>query len=600
MTGNLLYYGDNLFVLREHIADESVDLVYLDPPFQSNQTYNILFREQDGTRAAAQIKAFTDTWEWNVDAEASHLAVVEAGGQVSQAMQAFRTFLGTNDLMAYLAMMAPRLIELHRVMKSTASIYLHCDPTASHYLKVLMDAVFGAKRFRSEIVWKRSSAHNDTKQGRAMHGHIHDVILFYTKGDEWTWNPVYTPYTEEYLASEYRHVDESGRHYKETDPTGAKPGGDTEFEWRVKRRVLAKKGAKKERWVPDLDEEYKKPKAGWEYKPVPPYNGRYWAYSKKNLVDFWNAGEMIHRETGMPRIVQYADKMPGISLQDLWTDIPPESGDADLGYPTQKPEALLDRIILASSNEGDTVLDPFCGCGTAVASAQRLGRRWVGIDITHLAITLIRNRLRDAFGPQVEKTYEVIGEPTDLSGAAALAQHDRFQFQWWALHLVHARPVPKDQKKGADRGIDGRLYFHDDVESGRTKQVILSVKSGHPKVSEVRDLIGVLNREKAAIGVYITLEPPTGPMRTEAAQAGFYESPGWNKRYPRLQILTIEELLEGKGIDMPPQQQTSQTFKKAPKAKSGKAGPQQRTFDMPGANSDAGEPEEGKAAAEEE
>jgi hypothetical protein len=237
-----------------------------------------------------------------------------------------------------------------------------------------------------------------------------------------------------------------------------------------------------------------------------------------------------------------------------------------LGYPTQKPEALLERIITASSDEGDVVLDPFCGCGTTVAAAQRLRRRWIGIDITHLAITLIRHRLRDAFGGQV--AYQVIGEPVSLPDAKTLADQDPYQFQWWALGLVGARPV--EQKKGADQGIDGRLYFHDEGESGKTKQVVLSVKAGQTNVAHLRDLRGVVEREKAEIGVLITMQEPTQPMRTEGAGGGFYHSPGWNKDYPRLQILTVAELLEGKGVDMPPLHgvaEVNTTFKKAPKAR---------------------------------
>lgn len=377
----------------------------------------------------------------------------------------------------------------------------------------------------------------------------------------------YVPYDPEYLESEYRHVDPNGRRYKETDLTAAKPGGDTEYEWRVKRIA-----SQKERWQADIEDEHKSPKPGMQYAGVRPYQGRFWAYSKTNMAQFWKEGKLIHRETGMPRLMQFAEEMPGVSLQDLWTDIPPELGSNDLGYPTQKPEALLERIIKASSNEGDTVLDPFCGCGTAIAVAQRLKRHWIGIDITHLAINLIRHRLKSMFAdvpklkdkPEELLDYKVIGEPVTLSEARALAEQDRFQFQWWALGLVGARPV--EQKKGADKGIDGGLYFHDDEAAG-TKRVILSVKSGGVSVKDVRDLRGVIEREEAAIGVLICLEEPTQPMRTEAAGAGFYPSPYWNKQHPQLQILTVKELLSGRSIDMPPLRHTNVTFKKAPKAR---------------------------------
>lgn len=554
---NRLYYGDNLDVLRRHVDDDSVDLVYLDPPFNSNASYNVLFAEHNGTQAAAQIKAFEDTWRWDEGAARACVEAIEAGGRVSQAIQAFRTFLGDSNMMAYLAMMAPRLVELRRVLKPTGSLYLHCDPTASHYLKLLLDGVFGVEKFRSEIIWKRSGAHSDTKQGRKIHGHIHDVILFYTKGNDWTWNEVYTPYADSYVGRDYRLVDEGGeRRFRRGDLTAARPGGDTEYEWRVKKRAGVK-----ERWVADLDDEYLRPDPRWEYKGVRPYKGRYWAYSRENMRQFALEGRLRHTFDGTPEYKRYLDEMPGVPLQDLWADISPiVAGAAErLGYPTQKPEALLDRIILASSDEGDVVLDPFCGCGTAIASAQKLKRRWIGIDITSLAITLIRHRLTDAFGGRAK--YEVIGEPVSLPDAAKLAQDDPYQFQWWALGLVGARPV--EGKRGPDKGIDGRIYFHEG-DKDKTHQILFSVKAGHVNVSHVRDLRGVIEREQAEIGVLICMEDPTQPMRKEAANAGFWKS-RWHGQHPRLQILTVENLLTGKKVDRPPAH-VSVTFKRAPKA----------------------------------
>jgi DNA modification methylase len=554
---NSLYYGDNLDVLQRYVKDESVDLVYLDPPFNSRQDYNVLFAENDGSQSSSQIHAFEDTWEWNNESMRVLQQVIEQGGRVADALRAFESYLHGSDMMAYLAMMAPRLVELRRVLKETGSIYLHCDPTASHYLKILMDAVFGPQFFQNEISWRRSSAHSDVKQGMRRCGRVRDVLLFFGKSSSNIWNVVYTPYTEEYLASEYKHINGEGRHYKETDLTAARPGGDTEFLWRVKRRER-----RKERWDADLENEYLTPKAGWEYKGVPPYNGRFWAYSRENITAFYKSGHIVHRETGMPRLIQFADEMPGVALQDDWDDINRTGGEEDLGYPTQKPEALLERIIKASSNEGDLVLDPFCGCGTTVQVAQRLNRRWIGIDITHLAIGLIKKRLSDAFGPEIKSTYDVIGEPTDLAGAGQLAAEDKYQFQWWALGQVGARPA--EQKKGADRGIDGRLYFHDD-ESGQSKQIIFSVKAGGVSVPQVRDLVGVLTREKAEIGVFLCFEEPTKPMLREAAEAGLYKSTD-NTTYPRLQILTIQQILDGKQPDYPLHRRDA-TFKKAPRSR---------------------------------
>jgi len=526
---NALYYGDNLEILGRYVDDESVDLIYLDPPFNSNQDYNVLFADRHGSRSAAQINAFEDTWHWDQSAEASWVSMVEAGGKVAEAMRAFRTFLGENDMMAYLAMMAPRLLELRRVLKETGSIYLHCDPTASHYLKLLMDAIFKPQNFRSEIVWKRSSAHSDTKQGRKQHGHIHDILLFYTKGDDWTWNAQYTPYDSEYVEQFYRHVEAgTGRHYRLGDLTG--PGG-------------AAKGNPK-----------------YEVMGVT----RYWRFSQKRMAELVAEGRVVQTSPGaVPAYKRYLDEMPGVPLQDIWIDLNPIGAQAAerLGYPTQKPESLLERIILTSSNEGDTVLDPFCGCGTTIAAAQRLKRQWVGIDVTHLAITLMKHRLQSAFGDAA--SVEVVGEPADFEGAEALARENPYQFQWWALGLLGARPT--EQKKGADRGIDGRLYFHDEGPSGKTKQIIFSVKAGKVTVPQVRDLVGVLSREQAEIGVLISLEEPTREMRKEAATAGFYES-AWNqKKHPRVQLLTIEEILGGKGVDFPPSQHVNVTFKRAPR-----------------------------------
>jgi DNA modification methylase len=516
---NTLYYGDNLEILRRYIKDETVDLVYLDPPFNSNATYNVLFGEQDGTQAASQIKAFEDTWKWDQAAAAAYQDTVELGGQVSRAMQAFRTVLGENTMLAYLAMMAPRLVELRRVMKPTASIYLHCDPTASHYLKMLMDAIYSAFYFRNEIVWKRTSGHSDS----GVYGKAHDVILYYTKGSKFTHNKQYQEYDSSYVDSHYRFVDENGRIFRTDNLTamGLSGGGYT-YEWNGVSRI--------------------------------------WRCPIEKMQQLAEEGRIRYTRNGTAEYIRYLDEMPGMPTQDIWTDIPPINARAAerLGYPTQKPQALLERIINASSNPGDMVLDPFCGCGTAVAAAHKLERRWTGIDITFLAMTLMKNRLRDAFGDDVP--FRVIGEPVSLPDAQALATSDPYQFQWWALDLVHARPV--EGKKGADKGIDGRLYFHDEGAGGKTKQVILSVKAGHTNVTHLRDLRGVLDREGAQIGVLITMEEPTKPMRTEAASAGFYDSETWGTRHPRLQILTIAELLNGKGIDMPPTR-GNVTFKKA-------------------------------------
>lgn len=524
---NRLYYGDNLDVLRRHVENESVDLVYLDPPFNSNASYNVLFAERDGTQAASQIKAFEDTWRWDEGAARAFEEVVESGGRVSQAMQAFRTLLGDTDMLAYLAMMAPRLVELRRVLKPAGSIYLHCDDTASHYLKLLLDAVFSPKYFRAAIVWKRTTAHNDA---RRTFGDVVDIILYYVKTDAATFNRQFGAYDQTYLDSKYRHLDASGRRYRLSDLRSPHPR-------------------------PNLTYDYK------GHKPHP--NG--WALSLDRMKELDKLGrlEFPKKQGGRIQLRRYLDERSGMPVSNVWDDIRPVNAMAQerLGYPTQKPEALLERIISASSNEGDIVLDPFCGCGTTIASAQRLKRRWVGIDITNLAIGLIRHRLRDAYGEDIAMSYDVIGEPVSVADAATLAASDPYQFQWWALGLVGARPA--EGKKGADQGIDGRIYFHEG-DTAKTHQVILSVKAGRLHAPYVRDLRGVVEREKAAIGVLLALDEPTKGMRTEAASAGFYKSP-WGS-HPKLQIVTVAELLEGKRLDIPPVRQTSVTFKRAPKA----------------------------------
>ena len=520
---NALYYGDNLEVLRRYVDDESVDLIYLDPPFNSNATYNVLFKEQTGRSSPAQIKAFTDSWEWTQETERAYEQDIILSPTVSPAVKdmvsAFRDFVGRNAMMAYLVMMTPRLVELHRVLKPTGSIYLHCDPTASHYLKTVMDTVFGKERFLSEIIWKRTSAHVSTRRP----GAVHDTILLYAKSDKHIWNPQYQPYDESYLKMFFEMQDEDGRRWKRTDLTGAgvTQRGESGREWR------------------GIDVTSK---------------GRHWAYTPDEL-DRLDAEGRIHwpkRTGGMPRLKQYADEMPGVALQDIWTDVRPihNLSQERLGYPTQKPEALLERIVLASSDAGDVVLDPFCGCGTAVAVAERLKRKWIGIDITHLAVALMKHRLNTKFGISQGVDYSVIGEPVDVGSARALAEQDRYQFQFWALSLLGARPQQYDHR-GADRGIDGILHFINGPRRS-TRRAIIQVKSGRVSVSHIRDLVGTVERENAAMGLFITLETPTRAMTSEAVSAGFYHSVLWQRDYPKIQIRTVQDLLNGNEFEMPP------------------------------------------------
>ena len=432
-------------------------------------------------------------------------------------ISAFRQFVGANAMMAYLVMMAPRLVELRRVLKPTGSIYLHCDPTASHYLKLLMDSIYGADNFRNEITWKRYGAHNDVGQGSTRFGRVHDIILLYGKSGSVTWNQGFTPLDDKYVERTYRHVDEgTGRRFTTTPLTG--PGG-------------AEKG-----------------------NPVYEWNGhvRAWRYSRETMQQLDEQGRLDYSKTGYPRRKLYLDESRGVPIQDVWTDIYSLSGSNSerLGYPTQKPQALIERIIQASSNEGDVVLDPFCGCGTAVAAAEKLKRQWIGIDVTHLAVALMKSRIRTAFGIVPGKDYQVVGEPADVGGARALAEQDRYQFQFWAMSLLEALPR-EDGRRGADRGIDGVLYFVDGPRRGM-KKAIVQVKSGKVSSPHVRDLKGTVEREKAALGLFITLEEPTSAMRTEAVSAGFYHSDVWQKDYPKIQLRTIAELLDGNDFELPP------------------------------------------------
>ncbi len=533
---NKLFYGDNLSVLRESIITESVDLVYLDPPFNSAASYNVLFRAPSGEQSAAQIEAFEDTWHWNESAELA-FSEVENNRHNSQAatmLRAIRSTLGENDMMAYLAMMAARLIELHRVLKLTGSLYLHCDSVASHYLKIVLDAVFGADRFLSEIIWKRTSAHSNATQSL---GAVHDVILLYKKGKNATWNQLYVGYSNEYIAEHFVHKDSDGRLFRRAD--------------------LRNPGVR-----PNLTYDYVASN-GRIYKPHP--NG--WAISLENMrkLDRQNKLFFPAKEDARLRKKIYLDESLGVPLTDVWDDLPPIHASAQerLGYPTQKPVALLERILSASSNPGDVVLDPFCGCGTTIHAAQKLGRQWIGIDVTHLAISLIERRLKDAF-PDLQ--YEVHGTPRDLAGARDLAERDKYQFQWWATSLIDAVPAG-GKRKGMDRGVDGFLNFRD--AQNKPAFGIVSVKGGESKSPDmIRVLKTVVDREKAALGVFISLVDPTREMTKEAASAGFYETGG--RKFPKIQLFTIAQLLDGRKPEVPFGH--VEGFRKAGREREGKQG----------------------------
>ena len=516
LATNLLYYGDNLDILRRYIPADSIDLVYLDPPFNSDRNYNVIFKDESGRQSDAQLLAFEDTWHWGPNAEQVFTYLTNTArhqGQVpdsvSNIIAALRKGIGTNQMMAYLVEMAVRLVELRRVLKSTGSVWLHCDPNASHYLRLLLDAIFGPENFRNEVVWRRTNAHSDAKR----FGRVHDCLLFYAMSATAVWNGVTIPYDPRYIAAYYRYKDPDGRRWRSGDATA--PGGrGPRYEWHG--------------------------------------HVRNWRYTKGNMEALEAQGKLYYTPAGIVRVKHYLDEAAGMPAQDVWDD---ESvryivswSNEGVGYPTQKPLGLLERIIQVSCNPGDVVLDPFCGCGTALIAAQNLQRRWIGIDITYLAIAVMKARLKDNFGLE---SVDVRGQPTEVDGARALAQspEGRYQFQWWALNLVDAQPVGGKEKKGADRGIDGVINFTDKL--GALQTVLVSVKSGHVNSGMVRDLKGAMQAEKAIMGLFITLEEPSKEMKLAADSAGVFHSEIWNRDYPNIQILSIRELLQGKKPEMP-------------------------------------------------
>ena len=502
---NTLYYGDNLKIMREEIEDESVDLIYLDPPFNSKATYNILFKDESGEAPPSQIKAFSDTWHWPDAAEDFDDLRTQAPETVRRLIEGLYEFIGPCSMMAYLVMMVSRLLEMKRILKRTGSLYLHCDPTASHYLKILMDGIFGVKNFRNEVIW----CYKERELSKRYWNKKHDSILFYVRDciQRYTFN--WATATYEYspgTIAKFKLVDENARKYQIRGKGGPYVG--------------------KHGLSPKIEKEHPE----WVYR-------------------------------------DYLDEKPGVLPRDWWFDIPflNRAAKERLSYPTQKPLALLERIIKASSNSGDVVLDPFCGCGTAIEAAEKLGRKWIGIDITHLAIQLIRKRLHDAFEDKC--SYKVFGLPEDYGSACTLAEQNKYEFQWWALSLVDARPVggEDEKKKGRDKGIDG-IYPFIDEERRKSKIVVISVKGGSTGPVHVRELKGTVEREKAAMGILITLDPPTNDMKTEASTAGFYESKLFKKKFPKIQILSVKEYFENnQRAQLPRFTKRSIAFKQAPK-----------------------------------
>ena len=508
---NTLYYGDNLDILREYISNESIDLIYLDPPFNSKKSYNVLFTTPKGFKSEAQVTAFEDSWTWGEQAEQEYAELLhQSNTDVAELIQSLRRFLKNSDVMAYLVMMANRLLELERVLKTTGSLYLHCDPTSSHYLKIVMDAVFGGNKFRNEIPWKRSGRRSSIYK---IYRRAHDIIFFYTKTDKYTFNMIYKEF-DDTLLKKYSSKDDRGI-YRLVPLLGSGKviNGDTGNLWRG----------------------YDPNSRG--------KSGMHWLTTSDKLEEYVKQGLVVfpRKKDGVPQLKYYLDQNKGVPISDFWDDIDliNSMGNESLGYQTQKPLLLLERIILASSNSGDTVLDPFCGCGTAIHAAQKNDRNWIGIDITHLAISLIERRIHEAFPGAV---FKVHGTPKDFDGSRDLALRDKYEFQYWACSLIDAQPY-QGKKKGADSGIDGIIFFQDEKNSA--KKIIVSVKGGeHVTRTMISDLKNSVEREKAQIGILLSLLPPTEPMEKEAVSAGYYESP-IGKSYPKIQILTIPDLLTG-------------------------------------------------------
>ena len=478
MKNRTLYFGDNLEILREKIPDESFDLIYLDPPFNSNKSYNVLFNEESQD-SEAQIKAFEDSWHWTRESKEVFDSLIRKTNQdISDLMLSLEKVIGHNDVLAYLTMMTIRLIELHRVIKKTGSLYLHCDPTASHYLKIVLDVIFGKKNFMNEIIWHKNSG----GIGRSAFSKRHDTILVFNKTQNYFYDGKAIGDLREQKEGTfggYFGVDKDGRKYREVR------------------------------------------KAGKIYK--------YYMDEPRNPDDVWDVPQ-----------------------------IPERDKTERLGYATQKPEALLERIIKASCPENGIILDPFCGCGTTVAVAEKLNRKWVGIDITMLAINLIKHRLRKQFNLGI-KQINIDGLPKDIKGARELFKKDPFEFEYWALDLVNAIPAQsktKENMRGADKGVDGVINFIKNSTNGNGKfeygRAIVQIKGGKVQRKDIATLKGDVGREKAEAGIFITLEKPTKPMIQESIDAGNFKTLITNSfEFPKIQILTIEDLLRDKKPNLP-------------------------------------------------
>ncbi len=535
---NRLFFGDNLEILKrlyEQNRTGFIDLIYIDPPFNSKRNYNVLFESVDLDTTKAQKEAFADTWT-NVQYVDTLDDIKTHSLDLYNFLQSLENIRVSKSAVSYLTTMAVRIWYMHKLLKDTGSFYLHCDPNMSHYLKIVCDIIFGDKHFKNEIIWQRTNAHN-MKAG--YFGRVHDVILFYTKSSEYTWIEQHTEYSPEQM-SRFK-ADPDGRLYKAENLTFSSPNPKRQFEWR---------GVK------------------------PPAN-RSWGASLEQLEEWWNEGRILKKLDGSPRmdgLKVYLDTLPGKALNDVWTDIPRvgNTSSESLGYPTQKPKALLDRIIRASSKPGNIVADFFCGCGTTIAVAEELKRQWLGVDISHLAVNLISKRLVDTYGKEIKSTFEIDGMPKDLDSARnlALETKGRFKFQDWIIEVMLHGVV--NEKKSADGGWDGYISF-EYTEGGDAIKVVrdtvlIEVKSGNVNVKNVREFIQVVKKMKAGIGVFVCFaDQITKPMVLEAKQAGYFRDDIMGHSYDRIQIISVDDLLDGVTVKMP--RTTVGTFKSAKRLK---------------------------------
>ena len=526
-----LVRGDNLNEMR-NFPDECIDLIATDPPFNSKRDYFVPYRDEHGQEPDTLVRAFTDTWTWGEAAEdAYEELIVEVGGQIGDTIQGLRQFLNETPMMSYLVMMAVRIVEMHRILKSTGSLYLHSDPSASHYLKIILDAIFGASNFRNEIVWQRTSSHNDGNR----FGRVHDIILFYSKSQQPLWNPVYTAHDPEYVERFYRHEDEIGR-YRVGDLTaaGVTQRGESGQTWRG-----VNPSAVGNHWRAPRRE-------AWPHGVEPPEN--YESLSVHEKLDVLDANGLIYwpPRGRVPGFKRYLSTSRGRRVNDVVTDINPLTGNSRerTGYPTQKPIELYKRFITASSNEGDLVLDPFCGCGTTLMAAETLNRHWIGIDLTYLATGAVRQQIERLF-PQLRNSVTIAGTPENAEQALELARTNPYGFEEWCVtHVLHFRSNPR---RGGDGGIDGTFRFPLGRIEGRQAygKAVAQVKGGNYTLGHIRDFRTAMQNTDADLGVFVVTTPPTRGMQTEAARAGKYRHPFSGEEFPVLQIYEIQNYFRG-------------------------------------------------------